>query len=59
MFFYKLQPDLNVVHAESGIMNEAVSVKTEQTSNEQINKDIVDNKIEVDPTTAEVILKHI
>lgn len=40
-------------------MNEAVSVKTEQTSNEQINKDIVDNKIEVDPTTAEVILKHI
>ena len=40
-------------------MKEAVIVKTEQTNNEQINKDNVDNKIEVHPTTAEVVLKHI
>ena len=35
-------------------MNEAVIVKTEEI-NEQINEDVVDNKIEVDSTAAEVL----
>merc|ERR1712096_481873 len=53
---YKSQiaADPNVVHAESDIMNEAVIVKTEEI-NEQINEDVVDNKIEVDSTAAEVL----
>merc|ERR1712096_183255 len=52
---YKSQvADSNVVHAESDIMNDAVIVKTEEV-NEKINEDIVDNKIEVDATAAEVL----
>merc|ERR1712096_125447 len=52
---YKSQvADSNVVHAESDIMNDAVIVKTEEI-NEQINEDVVDNKIEVDSTAAEVL----